>query len=435
MLASTVLLFSLLAADATDSIRSDVRIQQVADAWDRRSEAFAGGEIEWEYDPRSLGRFETYWVPTNAEPASPIKGACQFSSNRMRYSSRSAEYPVLGNRQLQTNEREYFRSALLSHFPDEDSHRRKLLNYSIALTPVELLHSWQDRGAEQSEYPRTVVLPQHAISSMDSLAKACGFASDSHDHLSGVPSSVLHQLSILPCLLTFRPSLFDDRLVATLDGVEVTLDASSFGDSSISLTLPADGSVEGDLQWKLICDPQLDFAVRRMLGSFDGKTIVQCDVSYDEHESGHLVPLAWTIQVIGDDPSFVRQIVTARRTRIDLAEGASPELEIAHAPATWINDLVSGKHSLVLDNGSRWEIPAVQAGWLSYEQILAKSKGDDGDANSPKVSWATCRRILLSLTRWPGLAFPLAFLGVVMVLVIRCFAPRRKITARNRMET
>ncbi len=429
MLASTVLLFSLLAADTAegrDSLRADIRIEQIADAWCRRSEAFSEGAVEWEYDQNSLGRFESYWVPTNTESASRLQGAFRFSANAAQYRSRSTEYPVLGSRLSQTNEREYFRSALLSHFPSKDADKRKLLDYFITLTSDELVHSWQDRDSEQAEYPRAVVLPPSAISSPDSLARACGFASDSHDHLSGVPSSVLHQLSTLPCLLTFQPSLFDDRLTGMLDGVELTSDAGSFGNSLVSLTLPAGSSVEGALQWKLFCDPELDFSVRRILGSIGDKTIVQCDVSYDEHESGYWVPLEWTVQILGDDPSFVRQIVTAKRTRLDLIEKASREIEIAHAPATWVNDLVDNKQSLVLDDGSLWEIPSTHVGWLSYEQVLAKSRGEELDVVATAVPWLTQRRIVSALTQWPGLLLPLSIIGAGMFVAIRFFTPKKK---------
>lgn len=427
MLASTVLLFSLLVADTaegTGSNQSDVRIQQVANAWQHRSSAFAGGVVEWEYDQSVLGRFESYWVPTNAEAADELQGVFQFSANAIQYDSRSTEYPVLGNRLSQTSEREYYRTALLSHFPDENAHRRKLLDYSITLNSDELLHFWQDRDTDGAEYPRTIVLPQSAITSMAPLARACGFASDSYDHLSGVPSPVLHQLCTLPCLLTFRPSLFEDRVAGMLDGDKLKLESHSFNSSLVTLILPADGSVEGGIEWVLACDPKLGFAVRRLLGKIDGKAIVQCDVSYDKHENGHWVPLEWTVQIIGDDPSFVRQAVTAKRIRIDLSERTSRELEIANLSGTWINDLTDNRQFLVLDDGQHWEIPDGKASWLSYEQTVTMSRGESPVGVMTDSDWPTKRKVIAAMTQWPGLLFPLSILGGGMFIAIRLLAPK-----------
>ncbi|PQO27626.1 hypothetical protein C5Y96_19050 [Blastopirellula marina] len=427
MLASTVLLLSLFAADAeegTDLTRPEGRVEQVVDVWRRRSEAFAAGEVEWEYSHNSFGRFESYWVPFNVEADSPLHATFQFFEGTTQYRSQSTDYPLLGNRFSKTNEREYYRSALLSQFSEKDTDALKQLDYSITLTSDGLRHSWKDSETEQSEYPRTIVLPQSAISSIDSLAGVSGFASDSHDHLSGVPSSVLHQLSTLPCLLTFRPFMFDSRLTEISKSVELTRGDNPFNSSLISLTLAADSSDENSLDWKLLCDPDLDFSVVRMLGSESSKTIVQCDVSYDKHASGYWIPLDWTVQIIGDDPSFIRQIARSSRTKLELSKAKTQEIDVATIPSTWINDFAANQHFLVMDDGSHWQIPDGKASWLSYEQIVAMSHGETPAGVTTDSGWPTKRQIIAALTQWPGLLFPLSILGGGMFMAIRLLAPK-----------
>lgn len=434
MFLTTAILFSLMAADTaskTGAVQNDGQIDQVIEAWRSRSEAFTEGVVEWDYIPESFGRFESYWVPENGDPTSRISASFEISASDAHYRSASLEFPILG--QKEPIAREYFRSALLSHFQHKGSDRRKVLEYSITISADQLLHRWQDRGTEQQLYPRILLLPQDTMTAVIPLAKACGFAADSHDHESGLPSSVLHQLNTLPLLLSLRPFLFDHRLSGAMDDVEFQQNATGFGGSWVSLTLPPDKSVEGDLRWQLFLEPIMDYSVMRMLGSIGDKTMVQCDVSYDEHERGHWLPSEWTIQIIGDDLSYVRQIVRAKLTRIDRAEEGSllPStlVKTAHAPNTWVNDQISNKQSLVLDDGSLWDIPATHAGWLSHEQILERSRETEMKPAVVSIPWWNRRRLMSNLTQWPGLIIPLSILGTGMFLAIRFLSPRKKSNA------
>ncbi|PQO45486.1 hypothetical protein [Blastopirellula marina] len=431
---STFLLLATLSAapgqETTEDRMGNAR-EKISEAWQRRSESVKAGTMEWEYADEPFGRFETYWIPKTPTTARKIQGQLQLTPKAIRYHSHSFEYPVLGySKATILSEREYFRSHLLSHFQKPGVDERKLLPYTITVTPEPVIHYWQDDAIENREYPRAVTLPSQAISSYLALAEACGFASDSHSHDSGLPSPIIHQINTLPALLSFRSAFFDKRLAGGLEDVEILPSENDPGCFQLVLDSPVRASEEKVPQWRLLVDPTIDFSVRRLLGSLDGKAFIQCDISYDEYENKHWIPRQWAIQVFGDgDPSYVRQFVTANRTSISLEETGSSSLEEMNdtlPPKTWIIDVASGKQSLVLEDGSSWELRNSLMSGISYEQALAQSQGEGPRTAMAGASWMTPRRIVSSLTRWPGMALPLLVIGSGMFMAIRYFSPTMK---------
>lgn len=412
---------------AEDSDRLSQAREVISRIWHHRSKAFTSGIIEWKCVDDPFGRFETYWVSSSGSVSTLPQGRLQFSSNCVQYSSYSLEYPELGNAKSESrNEREYFRYHLLSHFRDATADRRKPLSYTITIAPDSVVHYWKDDELEGREYPRSVVLPPHALSSFSLLAQACAFASDSQDHDSSVPSPVVHQLSMLPCVLSFRPRLFDTRLGSGLKEVEISFHEYDHEASSlVAIDLNANDPDERSLAWRLLVDPALDYSVRRAIGISSGIAVVQCDATYEQVEGGPWIPSQWTVQVLGrDDPAFVRQIATFRRTIWDKNNKADVfNLNADFEEATWVNDLQTGVQAITTSGDGRWEIPESYQDGHPYVQILALSKGYEIERKALTMNSVQWRRLLVSLTRWPRLILPLSILGGLMFAAIRLFAP------------
>lgn len=434
MYISTILLLATLAAvpeKGADGARLSRAKEEISQAWHRRSEAMDSGIAEWEYVDDAFGRFEIYWIPTSLSADMAIQGRLQFSPMSIQYRSHSFEYPDLGNSKAKLlSEREFFRTHLLSHFQDSTADERKLLPYTITVGSDSVVHYWQDDVLVNREYPRAVVLPPQSVSSFSKLAQACAFASDSHDHDSSVPSPVVHQLSILPFLLSFRPALFDTRLSKGLKEVEISFDESGSEIAHLAtLALAANSSDENSLAWKLFVDPALDYSVRRAIGCSAGNAVVQCDMVYDQDKNGTWIPSQWTVQVLGsDDPAYVRQVATFRQSLWDLngesSSSTASDAKVTFADTTWVNDLQAGTQFIVTNDEKHWDIPASHQNWHSYDQILALSQGKEIDRSSMVLDSFQLRRLLANLTQWPGLILPLSIVGAGMFLVIRLFSSR-----------
>lgn len=425
MISCALVLLSLVAGDrsqANDRTPTSIDVEAVAESWQHRSEAFAQGMIRWIYASDSYGRFETYWVPIDDTMAEPINAAFRFSGNAVRYRSRSLGYPILGNIWMATNDaRNYYRSALLSHFSDANAARRKWLNYEIVVNRDRVVHVWQDGSlAADQEYPRAVILPPRHIASVDSLAKATGFASDSHEHESGLPSPVMHQLSMLPLLICLRPSLFDQRFAGSWEDIQLEPPSPHDGTSCVTLRLPLPAADEGTLQWTLWLDPDVQYSVRRMIGKIAGHPRVQCDIFYEKHDAGYWVPSDWTIQILGEDPSFVQQTVSAKVTQVTIDESASSDPIATKLPLhTWVQDIVAANEVMVMEEGRRWEIPRTTTELLSHPQLVSLASGrlsSGGRGKSHREAW-------LLFTRWPGLAVPLIFVTAILFAAIRFGVP------------
>ena len=426
MIAATLVLISFFGADPArvTNASASTQLDEIRAAWTRRSEAVATGVVEWAYVSQPFGRFESYWLADAAGHEIQQKGKLSFAGNAVRYESESTEYPELATASYRSQtEHGYFRAHLLSHFQDEHCVRRIALTYSIVATPDEVVHSWEAPANTAGQYPRAIVAPAGSLSSIMPLAEASGFAGDSSSNLSGVPSPVLHQLCCLPVLLALRPGLFDARLI---DHIEMEHEPSvrNLRSELVEVSLPPRNDATDSLEWRMWLDPAKDFSVCRIFAMNAGDVLVQCDIG-QEQINNHWIPAEWTVQILDKDPSFARQIVKANRSNLKLGSEPAGDINITPSLATgiWINDLITGQHRIVTEQGD-WEFPASLAPWQSYEQLLARSRGEKVDPALSTIPGSLLRRSLSAIARWPGIAIPLSLLGAGMFLAIRLFAPR-----------
>lgn len=400
------------------------RAGQALQAWNQRAESIASGTVPWVIEDDKFGRFESSWYPTDPKADVELDGELRFSRSDFQYSSRSFEYPEFGfNMAKGTTEREFYRSALLSKFPDPAAEHREPLSYLTTMTTDSCTHSWH--GGE-SEYPRSLVLPTNSLRQLAALAKATAYNSDSADNLSGVPSPVLHQLLTLPLIWAFRPSLFDARMTGASTDVAIEVDAAIPGQHVWIMQLPSDATEEDSLAWKFFLTPDQGFSIRRAIGYLEDRAVTQIDISYDQYEEQIWLPKKWTVLTLGSAPATVTQVVTAVRSEMELQDQASADIEFAKSipVEAWVNDLVAGRQYLATETGD-FEINAIHSATLTYPQVLALSRGEE---IVPRVEkWKnSARRQLVVLVRWPGILLPLGLIGACMFLAIRFTGPKRK---------
>lgn len=407
------------------------RAAEIAAMWESRTH-WGDGHFAWELANYPFGRFESNWLPSNAgDTALTATADFQFTSQAAQYRSYSTEYPSFGYQPaMQSAASDLFYTALDQKFADRSLEHREALPYQITFTAELSVHAW---GAGITEYPRAIVMPPRSEEFLSEFIAGLMPHSGSSDHLSGLPSPVLHQFLALPLLLSFCPQLFDDQLLQPETWQHLDDSQKNAGLSLVVLRLNREDSADGATDWEFFLDPDCQYSVRRAVAFVNGQAMVQCDIGYDQTADGRWIPQRCVVQVLGHQPKMVRQAVVATRANYGLTAPTadSPVIRASIPSRAWVVNRQQGREYLTLNESSNatmlpniHDISTQQSKLYTYQQIVNHAVGQPAETRSlarRQIAW----QWLIKATHWPGNALVVAALATVALVLSQRLSQRR----------
>lgn len=380
------------AADAT----RDVSVQSIVDVWKHRQHSLPATKIRWERNANDFNRFsmfQTDHFPLEDQPESTRCSELRITEDSWMLAEQRWNYRLRDEFSAFDKNTS---SSLLTLEQKKNSHLDIISHPEYMHHPPIQLTQLCKHGSRIDYFSST--------GNMLPIARTA-----KHDNLATI-RHYLEYLSVLPCLIHFRP-LASGGMGVNPANCHVSKDLSNVnGHKSLLLTevIELENQSVSRLFW---VDPKRDFVVLRYIVRIGHETREQFDIEYTQNDGKMWSPSQWTLtldakgtpSLVKNHPGNIRlfQFYSCSVVDCDMESNVNEnDLELRLPVKTILFDENTKERYLVTDNGEKKQI--------SVTDLLKLTMSDS------RSSWS---EILNSQA---------ALLGTVAVIIVIGLVARRR---------